>query len=100
MDIDIIIKGGEELSEYYPKNYEAFQEKISDLIVEMFPGVGGWCLSSELTERHQAEKKKREEIQAREFKETFLRLLDEDAEVRELFQGKAASSAAEEVAHV
>jgi len=28
MDTEIIINGGEELSKYYPKNYELFQEKI------------------------------------------------------------------------
>ena len=77
MDIEIIIKGGEELQELYPKNYEKFNEKISELILEMFPGVGGWCISPRLTERHQAEKEQREQKKQEEFEKTFFEVLKE-----------------------
>ena len=76
MDIEIIIKGGEELSEFYPKNYEAFQKKIGELILDAFPGVGGWCFSSKLTDRHQAEEQKREQIRDENFKQTLIRVFD------------------------
>jgi len=52
MEIEIVVEGGEELSEYYPKNYEMFREKIGDLIIEMFPGVDCWWFSSEPIARH------------------------------------------------
>jgi hypothetical protein len=75
MDIEIIVKGGEELSEWYPKNYEKFEKKISDLISEMFPGVGGWCISPELTDRHQGEKEQREKVRQEHFKQTLFSVL-------------------------
>jgi hypothetical protein len=95
VDIDIIIKGGEELSEFYPKNYEKFEEKISDLISEMFPGVGGWEISPELTDRHQAEKKDREQKRQEEFKKTLISILKEPELLEKIraIRGATASSA-------
>jgi hypothetical protein len=89
MDIEIIIDGGEELREFYPKHYEKFEEKISELITGMFPGVGGWCISPKLTKRHQEQEREQEELRAQEFEQTFFRVIEKYPEVRELFQVKA-----------
>ena len=91
MDIEIIIKGGEELSEFYPRNYERFNEKINDLITEMFPGVNGWIVSSVLTDRHQAEKDNRERLREEEFKQTLIRIFEEPG-FKEEFWAKVATS--------
>ena len=77
MDIDIVIKGGQELSEFYPKNYEAFEKEIGNLILKMFPGVGGWCISPRLTDRHQAEKEQREKAEQEHFNQILIRVLEE-----------------------
>jgi hypothetical protein len=95
IDIDIVIEGGEELEEYYPKNYEAFQEKIGDLIVEMFPGVGGWAFRSELTKDHRVQKQERERLRKEEFKEALIRVLQEPEfqdELRTVIGGEAPAS--------
>jgi len=89
MDIEIIIKGGEELSEFYPKNYKAFEKKISEMILEMFPGVGGWWISPELTDKHQTEENKRQQIRQQKYKETLLKVLREPG-VRDLIHSKVA----------
>ena len=80
-DIEIIIKGGEELSEFYPKNYEKFEKKIGESIVEMFPGVGCWFISSELTDRHKAEEKEREQKRKEQFKQTLISVLEKHPEL-------------------
>ena len=86
MDIDIVIKGGEELSKFYPKNYEAFEKEIGDLILKRFPGVGGWFISPRLTDKHQAEEERREQIRQEKFKQTLIRVLDKYPEIREKIQ--------------
>jgi hypothetical protein len=93
MDIDIVIKGGQELSEFYPKNYEAFEKKISEMIVEMFPGVGGWWISPVLTDRHQAEEEQREKIGQEHFKQTLIRVLNKYPELLEKIRAEPAPSA-------
>jgi len=85
MDIEIVIKGGEELSEFYPKNYEVFCKKINELIGEMFPGVGGWWISSVLTDRHQAEKQERERMRDEEIKNALIEVFKEP-EFQDLLQ--------------
>ena len=100
MEIEIVIKGGEELSEYYPKNYEKFQKMIGDNIHDLFPGVGVYSIASELTENHQAEKKEREQLQEQRDKELLVKILQEP-EFHEKIQAiRAAAPASEEVAHV
>ena len=93
MDIDIVIKGGQELSEFYPKNYEAFEKEIGNLILKMFPGVGGWCISPRLTERHQAEKEQREEAEQEHFKQILIRVLDKHPELQEKIRSIRAEPA-------
>ena len=92
MDIELIIKGGEELEEYYPKNYEAFREKIGDLIIEMFPGVGGWWFSSELTDRHKKEEEKREQMQDKQFKRVLTKVFKEP-EIQDLLRQRITAMA-------
>lgn len=92
MDIDIIIKGGEELSKFYPKNYEKFVEKVGDLILDMFPGVGGWGISSELTDRHKAEEAKREQREQERFEEMLIRVL-ESPEGQEILRQRITAEA-------
>jgi carbohydrate-binding DOMON domain-containing protein len=77
MDIEIIIEGGEELSKMYPKHYEKFLEMIGDIINDLFPGVGGYSVASELTKNHQAEKKEREQLQQQRDKELLDKILQE-----------------------
>jgi hypothetical protein len=75
MDIEIIINGGDELMEFYPKNYEKFVEKIGDLILDMFPGVSGWGLSTKPTHRAQEAQKRREAREQEEFCKTLIEVL-------------------------
>ena len=91
MDIEIIIKGGEELSEFYPKNYERFNEKINELIGEMFPGVGGWIVSPVLTDKHQAEKDEREGLREEQVKQALIRIFERPG-FKEEFWGKVATT--------
>ena len=92
MDIEIVIKGGVELSEWYPKKYEVFERKINDMIAEMFPGVGGWIISPELTDRHQEEEAAREQIKQKEFNRTLIKVLAKP-EVQEMIRNIATASA-------
>jgi hypothetical protein len=92
MEIDIRVKGGIELSKFYPDEYEKFEEKIGDLIIEMFPGVDGFFMGKELTDRHKAEEEKREQIREKEFKETLIRVL-ESPEGREILRARVGALA-------
>ncbi|MGB8219235.1 MAG: hypothetical protein WCE46_02495 [Methanoregula sp.] len=47
MDIDITIKGGEELYELHPKKYDKIEDKISEMILDSFPEVGGTSIAKE-----------------------------------------------------
>jgi hypothetical protein len=45
MDVEIIIKGGQELSETYP-GYTKFEKQLGQLIAESFPDETGWVIST------------------------------------------------------
>ena len=45
MDLDIVIKGGIDLKKIDPARYEAFEEKLGELVLDTFPEVGG-CFQS------------------------------------------------------
>jgi hypothetical protein len=81
MDIEIIVEGGKELSEWYPRHYELFEEKVGDMIVKMFPGVGSWIISPRLTARHQEEEQerqqRREQRERVEIKQALVEVLKE-----------------------
>lgn len=57
MDIEIVIKGGVELSKFYPEKYAAFEESLIKMVLDEFPGVSGCHLGSEVTPRHAKERK-------------------------------------------
>ncbi len=46
MDVDVVVKGGEELKELHPKQYEKLENKIVSMICDI-PGVGSVVLSNE-----------------------------------------------------
>ena len=92
MDIEIVIKGGVELSEWYPEKYAAFEEKILKMVLDEFPGVSGCHLSSELTPRHAKEEAIREKIKQKEFNQTLIKVLAKP-EVQELIRNGATASA-------
>lgn len=50
MDIDITIKGGEELLKLHPKKYAKIEEKIGDMFLNGFPEVTGTCIGREAWE--------------------------------------------------
>ena len=77
IDIDIIIKGGSELSEMYPKEYERFVEELSEKVMDLFPVVGGCFTGSRLTDRHKAEEEAREKVRDQKFKTELIEILKE-----------------------
>jgi hypothetical protein len=87
MYIEIVIKGGQELSEFYPKKYKVFEKKLIKL-TEMFPypGVDGLGISPQLTDHHQNEKDEREKLRDKRYEQEILRALD-DPEVRKMIRG-------------
>ncbi|HNX18271.1 MAG TPA: hypothetical protein PKM50_08110 [Methanoregula sp.] len=50
MDIDITIKGGEELLKLHPKKYERIEEKIGNMFMDGFPEVTSTCIDREAWE--------------------------------------------------
>lgn len=92
MDLEIIIKGGVELKEWYPKIYEAFEEKIIKLALDEFPGVGGVFLSSELTPRHAQEEADREKIKQEKFNQILIKVLTEPELLEQIRDGATASA--------
>ena len=99
MDIEIVIKGGVEISKFYPKKYAAFEEALLKLVLDEFPGVSGCHLASELTPRHKKEEAARERLKQEKFNQTLIEVLA-DPEVQELFRVKTAEPSTKEVAHV
>jgi hypothetical protein len=79
MEINIIIKGGEELEKFYPKGYESFLNNLTEMVLEAFPGVDGCLLDTEPTDRHKAEKDRREAMRKEELKMDFASLIEDPA---------------------
>ncbi len=88
MDLEIIIKGGVELQQFYPKKYEAFQEKIEQMIMDTFPGVMGYSIGSEPTAYHQAQQQRREDKEEEALKQALIDVFKEP-EVQAMLQQQA-----------
>jgi hypothetical protein len=64
MDINVTIKGGEELLKLYPKKYSKIEDKISNMFMDGFPKeVTGTCIGREAWETFpRSEQDRRKEI--------------------------------------
>ena len=60
MDIDIIIRGGEELAALHSKKYDALENKISRMFLDRFPEVTGVAIMKEKWGAHRQDQKKHE----------------------------------------
>jgi len=81
MDIEIIIKGGVELSESNPKKYAALEEKITEMFMK-FPEVGSVMTSREKWWMAQRSEQARQKARDQEFKTALIKVL-QDPEIRE-----------------
>ena len=77
MDIEIIIKGGEELGEHYPKKFDVVEDKISNMFLDRFPEVTGTIISRELNPMAQLRERKRQEAENLKFKNALIEVLKE-----------------------
>jgi hypothetical protein len=94
MELDITIKGGVELKKFYPAEYEAFMSELSEKIMDTFPGVDGFSIGSELTDRHKADEEGRERIRKEEFGQTLTKVLKEP-EFQQILRAHVAGLAGE-----
>jgi hypothetical protein len=90
MDLDIRIVGGIELSKFYPEEFKAFEEKISDMALDAFPGLDGCWVGSELTRQLKAESEKREQMQDEQSKRALIEVLKEP-EFQEILRARVAA---------
>jgi len=77
MDIEIVIKGGEELGEHYPKKFDTVEDKISNMFLNRFPEVTGTVISRELSPMAQLRERKWQEAENLKFKNALIEVLKE-----------------------
>jgi len=83
MDIEIIIKGGTELSELCPKKYDVLEEKIGQMFLKTFPSVGCCLVIPELTTIGEKRRKKEQEERKQILKDILM-----EPEIQELIRSQ------------
>jgi len=76
MELEIIIKGGDKLSRYYPKKYEEFEDKVGEMILDFFPGVEGYIFGSEMSHKDRYNEEQRMKKQDEVFKQHLIEVLE------------------------
>jgi hypothetical protein len=95
MDIDITIKGGEELSRLNKKKYEAIVNKFSNEIMDAFPEVGCCAIGPLIPSKKELLQRKHqdqaiERARAREIKTALTEVLKEP-EFQEILRARVAA---------
>jgi len=89
MEVEVIIKGGDKLSRYYPKKYEEFEDKMGEMILDFFPGVEGYIFGSEMNNEDRAHAEAREKLQEKRLERDLIEILKKP-EMQALLKEKLA----------
>lgn len=89
LEVEIVIKGGDTLSSFYPKEYDAFVDTLTNMVFDTFPGVIGCIIGSEMTDIEKYRKEEREKAREEKLKQTVIKILKEP-EIQELIKGRLA----------
>lgn len=92
LDIELIVKGGDELAEFYPEKYGAFEKKLSALVMDTFPGAGTCSVESQPGWQAEAREKRRKEKEEEELKQALIELFQEP-EIQAMIQNRAGKVA-------
>ena len=90
MDIEIIIKGGDELKMLYPLEYETFEKKIGEMIMDFFPIVNLYMFTSEECIFPANRKEAQDLIEKKKFREALTEAF-KDPEIQDIIKQRCVA---------